>query len=144
MLPFVQKSDHVSYTRWPNGVHEFVLHDNTRAAFEECYVLLNTILGEQPPDQPIRWLFDLREAGIAHIGYIWQLTRQLVDNHHPLPVIYEVVLHNLHGILADTFTKLVEMLAILPGAHLRFFAGDTREVALQWLLDHSTSTGLEG
>jgi hypothetical protein len=119
------------YTLHENGVHEFILLDNTRETFDNNLVLLKKALEKHPRTTPFREIFSLR-GGMPSVSYAWHKTQNLLSSVPGRPVFRTAFLHQPGVILS-----LVQpFLKFMPaGDRVRFFEPDQHEQAMQWLLE---------
>lgn len=126
-----------SYTLLPENVHELTLRAPTLETLNSCFDQLDAIFASAPETRPILLLSDIRQSGTPPLTALMQHTQRLRSKYPQHQFVYDAVLHNMSGVMATTFIKVLHQLAILFGARVAFFRADQRDDAVAWLLEKS-------
>lgn len=114
------------YLRHEGDIHEFILQDSSRAAFEDYMTLFEQIYEDDR--QAHRFMVDL-SAGLPSMTYAFNRMKQFMRRADDRPRRV-ALMHNAHVLLtvAQSFVQLLG-----SSATIRFFNIIEREEALSWL-----------
>lgn len=124
-----------TYTALPAGIHELTLHTASLKALEQCFARLDTLLAHAPPHQPLLLLSDIRQSGVPRHQDLLRLALRLLRRYPQHPPLFNAVLHDTPPAF-KIFVMVMEQLALLYRAQVRFFPADQRLQAIDWLLAH--------
>jgi hypothetical protein len=129
------------YVPLSDGIHELIFYEGTAEALEACFTSLDDIFFKLSADEPLLLLSDIRQSGTPPIGPLVSLARRLLRKYprHPMP--YNAVLHSEEGRIFRAFALVMEQLAGLYLARVRFFSASERDQAMMWLLEKRGTNG---
>lgn len=118
----------VTHRHHASGIHEFIFHQASRRAVDDCIALMRQHLDA---GDLMEWiLFDVRETGLLPVQYanvqFQQLFDQYPEHHHKNRTAY------IHR--GDFFKRFIIRLMRLMGTQHRYAFFEQREDALRWLL----------
>ena len=118
------------YRRLPNGIHVLAFRDYSEQTFEECFACFEAIFLNNPPDQVIRLMVDIRHVQVLSLPPIISLVRQIMDSRSLLPPVAVAIVHDRRGYYV-AFSGLVVRLAAFYKARVR--VGDDYDECYTWL-----------
>lgn len=124
-----QQLPNCSYQYHNNGIHEYVLRDGSRAAFDDFATLMAQVEATDTNQGVLTQLLDMRQ-GTPPLTYAYNMMRQYIEQ---LEVRRTVRLAILHDAARDIelVNSLVDLLQVK--GTVQFFTD--RQKAMAWLLD---------
>jgi hypothetical protein len=119
------------YTRLPNGIHEFVMTEASRAAVDEFVAALEEMAQFLPPGKTAPILMD-STIGMQPTSYIISQTLQMIRKYPPPQENQRMAIILRPSFLLNT---IAVMLRIFPFLNVRFFKPEERDEAVQWLTE---------
>lgn len=130
-MPRTETLGNCTYIHHDNGIHEFILGDNSRQTFEDNLILLQRALDAHPLREPFREILYL-QGGAPPISYTLRRTQNLLRSRAETPHIRAALLHE-PGIVISLAQPFLDMLRI--SYSWRFFQPEQHDLAVQWLLE---------
>jgi hypothetical protein len=135
-----EQSTLVRYTRHPNGIHEFVFLEATKAAVDHFFVLIEAMMAQNYAEgltakDTVPVLVDFRTAGMPSMNYLFQRGKIMRANHdasrRPLARVATLFKPSFVLTFAQTFGNV---LMNASRDKTRLFADETPDKAIAWLL----------
>jgi hypothetical protein len=119
-----------TYRRLDNGVHEFVMHESSRAAVDEFIAAIAQMAQSLPPGRSSPSLIDTR-VGLQPLHYSFTRMMKLVQQ-YPAPdnASRVAMIVQPHVLLQSVAT----FMRLFPWTRTRFFTPDHYAEALAWLV----------
>lgn len=139
-MPDKTETIHCRYTLLDNGIHEYVLADSSRAAFDEFLEHSERVSQETNPQEIVLNLIDFRQSGLPPMKYGFQRSQEAVarakKEGRSIPPTRNACLYNPGMLitLVQTFVNLLNVNAVG-----QFFSADERDKAIAWLLEGRAS-----
>ena len=126
-----QQSPHCRYQLLSNGIHEFILADGSRAAFDEFVTVLAQVEAQDESDM-LTYLLDM-QAGIPPITYAFNQVKKYLDGLDDRRNVRLAIVHDPASSI-ETLQSFIQLLQIK--GTFQFFTD--RQQAMAWLLDVTT------
>lgn len=125
--------EHCSYRLLENRIHEFVMHESSRAAVDDFIKILNEIARSTPPEtEPLPSLMD-SAVGVQPIRYIFgRLKDYIRDNPNTAGQSSKFALILPESVLTRSVGGMMSMFSALK---TRLFTPEERQKAIDWLLE---------
>ena len=129
-----------TYTYREDGIHEYVLLDTSRAAFDDFLGRTQSISESADPDEVLLNLVDFSN-GLPPVMYSFQRSQEAVAKQkkagHSIPSARNAILYQ-SGVLISMVQTFVNLLHV--DAVGRFFPVEERDQAIAWLLEGRDSS----
>ena len=128
----INQTVYCTYTHLANGIHEYVLADSSRAAYDEFLVHLDQVFREAPADEILRSLVDFRH-GLPPLQYAFQRTQALLKKYPKRTDFSRVAYLHMPGAVITLVQTFISLFRLKQSSN-RFFTSGQREEAIAWLL----------
>lgn len=137
-MNFSVATDNFQYKRLSNGIFEFTLLNNSRAAADEFFDVVDkfhaAIAAKQLTDSQTCWLIELRQAGMPNVAYMANRYRANIAKYdHELPPARVAYVYTSGFV----FSMVNALISLAPKSYVfqqRFFHREERQDAEIWLL----------
>lgn len=124
----------VEYRLLDNGIHVFVVHDETTAAADMLITMLEGEVNAAPSNQIFRYIVDLQNAVNLPMAYTVRRTREKMANNRARPVTRGAHMQG-ETALGTIAQVMLSMLVQFSKDEVRFFHTDEYEAAVAWVLE---------
>lgn len=122
-----------SYTLLPNGVHEFVFQESSRASVDQWVDQLVYILDTKPKEITLPIIVDTRQSGMLPIAYMIQKLRDIYLDYGQRPAMRLAFLSENNALMV--FIQLLAGVAAASDIQsLQYQQFNTSDAATEWLL----------
>ena len=123
-----------TYARLENGVHQIIFLKSSNAAMDQCLVHLEKIYAEHPSGERLKYVIDMRPAGLPPLRYTLKALRAFYNNQSDLPETRAAYIH-ANSALVSLGQSLLELLRLKT--ERRPFPSAEEDQAIAWLLEEN-------
>jgi hypothetical protein len=120
-------------THHANGIHEYVLADSSRQAYDDFLVYLEMMFHDSPPDEYLHSLVDFSN-GLPPLQYAFRRTAELLKRYQGRTNDSRVAYLYKPGAVISLVQSFISLFRLNRAAG-RFFTADQRDEAITWLLE---------
>ncbi len=129
----IQTSTLCTYTRYANGIHEYVLANGSREAYDDFLIHLDRVFRDAPADEGLRSLIDFSN-GFPPLQYAFQRTQVLLKKYPNRTSGSKVAYLYTSSTLISVMKSFISLFR-LSNSDNRFFSIEERDEALRWLAE---------
>jgi hypothetical protein len=137
-MNFTVTTPNFQYKRLDNGIFEFVLLNNSRAAADDFFDVMErfhqAVEAKQVQETYTAFLIELRQAGMPNVAYMSSRYRVNMTRYHHEPPPARVAYVYTSGFVFSMVSALLSLAAKQYDFQQRFFPITEREAAEEWLL----------
>ncbi len=123
----------VEYRLLENGIHVFVVHEETITAADVLLNMFEAELNAAPSDQVFRYIVDLQHAVNLPMAYTVRRTREKIANNRARAVTRGAHMQG-ETALGTIAQVMLSMLVQFNKDEIRFFHTDEFDAAVAWVL----------
>jgi hypothetical protein len=127
------------YTHLPNGIHEYILFNNSRRTFDEYAAYLENYMASaargEALDKQLAILIELREPGMPPVAYMAGRYRDLLIKYPGRLPDARIAYVHTEGFLITVLRTFLMLLPTRNAIQRRFFYTSQRTQAEAWLLE---------
>lgn len=137
-MNFVVNTPNFQYKRLDNGIFEFVLLNNSRAAADDFFDVMEryhkALEAKQVHDTHTAFLIELRQGGMPNVAYMSNRYRSNMTRYDHKPPPARVAYVFTSGFVFSMVSALLSLAAKQYEFQQRFFPISERQTAEEWLL----------
>ncbi|GAB4327000.1 MAG: hypothetical protein Kow00117_14110 [Phototrophicales bacterium] len=132
----IESTTRCTYTLLDNGIHHFMLHENTAKGIDELVRLYEIVTLQHQADHPgeqIRVMMEFEQKGAPPVMYAEKLYKEMMARHPKLPKERIAYVHQF-GTMMSLITLVIPLFPNSNKVTRKFFPREQKETAIMWLL----------